>query len=469
MTDIKLINLPYQEALATLYPSVRELPYPILLDSNHQDFPTTRYDILVADPLAVIQAKASDCCVDWQQPPLYSVTNKQSPFAAIDELMQYACQEEWALKADKNLPFTGGVIGYFGYDSRHFLEHLPNTVTQDIELPDLVAGLYGWAIISLHALQKTFLMITPWCSDDTEQRIMTLIQTASAAAPVTERFSLKSPFRSNMTYPEYQQKFDAVKQYIYAGDCYQVNLAQRFSAHYSGDSFEAYQTLRKVCPTPFSAYMEIAPQQAILSHSPERFLLCDTGQVESKPIKGTRPRGKTPEEDLALAQELLNAEKDRAENLMIVDLLRNDMGRSCLTGSIKVPKLFALESYANVHHLVSTITGNIANAHDHVTVFNNSFPGGSITGAPKIRAMEIIDELEPHSRSAYCGSIAYFSSNGQMDSSITIRTLVADHEKIHCWAGGGLVLDSKCEEEYQETFTKVGHLTHTLEQDFLDE
>lgn len=365
------------------------------------------------------------------------------------------------------MPFCGGLVGFYGYESGHYLEKLPDTVEHDISLDTLSLGLYGWAVITHHPSRTSQLMITPWCSDQESQDIQERLTKAHTSAAATKAFQLKVPFKSNMNATQYQQKFAQVQDYILAGDCYQVNLAQRFSSQYSGDPLEAYLSLRHVCPTPFSAYLELEEGQSLLSHSPERFLLCDQGRVQSKPIKGTIARGNTPEEDQANADWLRQSSKDKAENLMIVDLLRNDLGRTCLTGSIQVPKLFDLESYANVHHLVSTVEGKLDQPEQSIECFHQSFPGGSITGAPKIRAMQIIDELEPHQRSAYCGSIAYFSANGQMDSSITIRTLVADRGKLHCWAGGGLVADSQADSEYQETFTKVGKLTHTLEQRFL--
>ncbi|REG84292.1 aminodeoxychorismate synthase component I [Marinomonas pollencensis] len=483
MPEIKRITLPYQASLLSLYQALRSLPYPALLDSNHDEFPDTRFDILVADPLARVCAKQNTFHLEWrdeqQAQPLYTITKTDSPLALLEQLLTLSTQESWAKNAPKELPFVGGLLGYYAYECGHYVETLPDNVQHDISLDQLSVGLYGWTIISSHAEQKTELIITPWCSQQEEEKLLSLINKAldNTDKPLANQaldgiskaasFALKAPFTSNMTAHQYQTKFDKVKDYILSGDCYQVNLAQRFSTQYTGDPMDAYLRLREVCPTPFSAFMELGEQQTILSHSPERFLLCDQGRVESKPIKGTIARGATPAEDKANADTLLASEKDRAENLMIVDLLRNDLGRTCLTGSINVPKLFALESYANVHHLVSTVEGRIDGADQSIRVFHESFPGGSITGAPKIRSMEIIDELEPHERSVYCGSIAYFSVNGQMDSSITIRTLVADHGQLHCWAGGGLVADSKYHEEYQETFTKVGKLTHTLEDDFL--
>ncbi|RNF52142.1 aminodeoxychorismate synthase component I [Marinomonas hwangdonensis] len=473
MSEIKQISLPYQASLLSFFSAVRDLPFPALLDSNHQHFPDTQYDILVANPLACVHPDQQKEPITWYTKPLYELSHTDNPLTLLNELMSAICQEPWAKSAPKNVPFVGGLLGYYGYESGHFVEQLPDTVEHDILLDSLNVGLYAWAVVTSHQQKTTQLVLSPWCDSDCVADLINRFTSACDDVLVKQElnqvntFSLQTPFLSNMTAEDYANKFAQVQEYIQSGDCYQVNLAQRFTSTYQGDTFSAYQTLREACPTPFAAYMELSDNQSVLSHSPERFLLCDQGRVESKPIKGTVARGKTPEEDQANADWLVSSTKDRAENLMIVDLLRNDLGRTCLTGSIKVPKLFALESFANVHHLVSTVEGRIDQADQAIRVFHHSFPGGSITGAPKIRAMQIIDELEPHERSVYCGAIVYFSANGQMDSSITIRTLVADHGKLHCWAGGGLVADSQCEQEYQETFTKVGKLTHTLEQVFL--
>ena len=466
MSEITLINFPYQPSLLNYFCAVRDLPYPALLDSNHQDFADTRFDILVADPIARIHPQGDQCAMSWRDQALFTLPDNTNPMAQLDALMTQLCAQDWARSAPPELPFCGGLLGYYGYESGHYVEQLPDSVIHDISLDTLNIGLYGWAVITDHHHKTTQLVISPLSTAQDITDIKQRLEHAKQAAQADE-FRLTAPFQSNMSQTDYAQKFAQVQDYIYAGDCYQVNLAQRFSSQYQGDAFTAYLALRKVCPTPFSAYLELGPEQSILSHSPERFLLCDQGRIESKPIKGTIARGNTPQEDADNARTLANSSKDKAENLMIVDLLRNDLGRTCLTGSIKVPALFALESYANVHHLVSTVEGRIDAPEKALQTFQQSFPGGSITGAPKIRAMEIIDELEPHQRSVYCGSIVYFSANGQMDSSITIRTLVADQGKLHCWAGGGLVADSTCENEYQETFTKVGKLTHTLEQEFL--
>jgi para-aminobenzoate synthetase component 1 len=281
-----------------------------------------------------------------------------------------------------------------------------------------------------------------------------------------KEFALESDFVSNMTREQYAEKFYRVIDYIHAGDCYQVCLAQRFDAPYKGNPWAAYKQLRQVSPTPFSAYME-TPEGALLSLSPERFLKVDNCKVETKPIKGTRPRGKTDTEDQQLIKELAASPKDRSENVMIVDLLRNDISKHCLPFSVKVPSLFAIETYSNVHHLVTTVTGELESSEQILPLLKGAFPGGSITGAPKLRAMEIIEELEPHRRNGFTGSIGYISSNGRMDTNICIRTLVTNAKgdgggHIYCWAGGGLIADSECDSEYQETFDKVDNLLNGL-------
>ena len=462
MAEVKLISLPYEASLAVLFPLVSDLPYPILLDSNHAHFQDTRFDLFSAAPRAVISAQDDNHQLEWLTEPCLDLQPSSNPLDTISQIVDQMAAQPWA--NDTSIGFNGGLLGYYGYEAGRYVEQLPRTVEEDVGMPTILLGLYGWAVISDHQSKTTSLIITPWCHLSEDELVKRLQQTPVNPSPT---FSLLEPFKANMSAKDYKQRFDQIQAYIQAGDCYQVNLAQRFSSPYQGNPWQAYLALKSTCPTPFSAYIQLPDGRAVLSHSPERFIQSHDGRVESKPIKGTRPRGATIEQDRALAEELLNSEKDRAENLMIVDLLRNDLGRNCITGSVKVPKLFHLETYANVHHMVSTVVGEVDHPSHAINVFQESFPGGSITGAPKVRSMEIIDELEPHERSVYCGSIMYFSCNGQMDSSITIRTLVADGQSIHCWAGGALVADSDCESEYQETFTKVGNLTHTLEMEFL--
>lgn len=463
MAEVKLISLPYESNLTRLFPKFSDLPHPILFDSNFEHFSDTRWDILSAAPLAVLEAQGQSFTLNWTVEPIFSPSTSDNPMKVIGEIVDFITSQSWSDTTET--VFNGGLLGYYGYEAGRYVEQLPESVIEDVNLPTILLGLYGWAIITDHVEKTTLLVITPWSQFKESELLSRLTQADDPN--LSNPFCMQTAFAANMTAEGYADRFSKVQAYIQAGDCYQVNLTQRFSAPYTGQTWQAYLAVKKACPTPFGAYFQLPDGRAISSHSPERFILCDQGRVETKPIKGTRPRGATPAEDQAFADELMASEKDRAENLMIVDLLRNDLGKNCMTGSVKVPKLFDLESYANVHHMVSTVEGRIDKKSDALKVFQESFPGGSITGAPKIRAMEIIDELEPHERSAYCGSMIYFGCNGQMDSSIMIRTLIADGQRIHCWAGGGLVADSVCAEEYQETFTKIGRLTHTLEKEFL--
>jgi len=275
-------------------------------------------------------------------------------------------------------------------------------------------------------------------------------------------FRVLDRVRANLSRAQYLDAFARIQRYLREGDCYQVNLAQRFAAPTQGDPWLAYRELRVMNPAPFGAYLG-TPDCQVLCSSPERFLRVRNALVETKPIKGTRPRGADPDEDLRLAAELRASPKDRAENLMIVDLLRNDLGRVCAIGSIEVPTLFAVESFARVHHLVSTVCGRLAAGRTALDLLRACFPGGSITGAPKRRAMEIIEELEPNRRGIYCGAIGYLGFDGAMDTNIAIRTLVHSGGLTRLWAGGGIVADSDAQSEYRETFDKAAPLLDLLE------
>jgi para-aminobenzoate synthetase component 1 len=360
-----------------------------------------------------------------------------------------------------DLPFNGGAIGYFSYDLARRLETLP-VIAEDAEnIAEMAVGIYKWAVIVDHQQKKSYLV----GHDCEEQQWHALIAQFSQLPEPQEHdaFKVVSSINSNMDKAFYTLAFNRIKQYLKEGDCYQVNLAQRFVAHCEGDPWTAYQTLRKLNAAPFSCYLN-SPEVQILSSSPERFLKLTKGVVETKPIKGTRPRKQVDAEDQQQIKSLESSNKDRAENLMIVDLLRNDISKTCKKGSVKVPIIFNVESYATVHHLVSTVTGILADDKHALDLLKSCFPGGSITGAPKIRAMEIIEELEPHRRGVYCGAIGYIGFNGNMDSNIAIRTLVHSKNTIRFWAGGGIVNDSVVEEEYQESFDKAAAMLDLLQQ-----
>ena len=437
--------LPYLADPSRYFSSVMHAPGAVLLDAGRPTAQRGRYDLISAWPLAEL-APAPD----------------ETANAFLQRLRQsLASLGECQAPADNPLPFVGGLIGYLSYDFGRRLEQLPAQAIDDLNLADARFGLYAWALITDHQQQRSQLMFHPSLDTAERQRLSELFATSTTPEP--QPFRLLEHFQSDISEAEYLQCFARIQAYIQAGDCYQVNYAQRFRAGYQGSPWTAYQALRAACPTPFSGYQTLPDGGAIISLSPERFLRISEGQVETRPIKGTRPRHTDAERDKAQADALLGSSKDRAENLMIVDLLRNDLGRSCTVGSVRVPELFALESYPNVHHLVSAVTGELAAGKDALDLIAGSFPGGSITGAPKIRAMQIIDELEPTRRGLYCGSLVYLDVRGEMDSSIAIRSLLVKDGQISCWGGGGIVADSQWQAEYQESITKVKVLLDTLE------
>lgn len=452
--------LDYPADVARLFMAIRDLPMPVMLSSGRNTGAVGRYDILSAAPLRILRSRdgmTQVCDADNQ----VLSESRDNPFDVLRREYEAAMPP-----GDPRLlpePFSGGVLGYFGYELLHpwYGINPQQQQVQDIALPEMLAGLYRWAIVVDHRLQTCEFIALPDYPVTQTESLLERLQAPDATLPGIDTFSLTAPFRSNFTEQAYAEAFRRVIDYIHAGDCYQVNLAQRFSAQYHGDTLAAFLHLHQLANAPFAAYIEDG-EDAVLSFSPERFIRVSDLAVMTQPIKGTRPRHADPERDRALLEELVNSPKDQAENLMIVDLLRNDLGRVCQTGSVHVPSLFEAQSFNNVHHLVSTVTGRLAHVSEMFSLFSASFPGGSITGAPKIRAMEIINELETRPRSVYCGAIAWMGFNGDMDSNISIRTLVASQGHIHCWGGGGVVADSVCEREYQETFDKISLFMNNL-------
>nr|MDC2855711.1 aminodeoxychorismate synthase component I [Ningiella sp. W23] len=420
------------------------LSYAILLDSGDSDHTNSRFDIIAIEPQSTLEVKNNQ-----------TVFNNQASAKSCFEKMNDELAKLDTTKAAHNLPFNGGWLGYFGYDLGRTIEQLPSSALNDIDLPQMAVGLYLDALIYDKQLDTWF-----YVSQPNVDRLW-LYQQYLTQPPKHESFSLTSQWQSNMSQRSYSEKFAAIEEYLKSGDCYQINLAQRFSARFQGSPWTAYVKLTQANKAPFSSFVN-HPQGAILSISPERFIAVHDNKVETKPIKGTLPRKADALEDAKQATLLANSTKDRAENVMIVDLLRNDLGKVAKPGSVVVPSLFAIESFPAVHHLVSTVTSTLDEGKTAVDQLEAAFPGGSITGAPKVRAMEIIEELEPHRRNIYCGSIGYISACGNMDTSITIRTLVTHQQQIHCWAGGGIVADSKVELEYQETYDKVNKILPIL-------
>ncbi|WP_213994676.1 aminodeoxychorismate synthase component I [Arsukibacterium sp.] len=436
--------------LATFFGHFASQPWAMLLDSAAAGHPNSRYQIMVMQPLATLTANNGVTTLHDEHG---SHDYPQDPFTVLD----CALKRYFPEPADSELPFSGGALGYFGYDLGRYLETIPSDSEQDIQLPDMAIGLYSTALVLDKQQQQL------WCVDYNNnaeiqwQKLQYQLAQALTATP----FQLTGDWQANLSQQQYTEHFLQIQQHLLNGNCYQINLAQRFSAGYQGDEWQAYQALRQANAAPFSAFINLE-QGAVLSISPERFLQLKNRQVETKPIKGTRPRHSNPELDQQAAAQLQQAEKDRAENVMIVDLLRNDLGKVCRVGSVAVPQLFAVESFPAVHHLVSTVTGELAAQYSACDLLRAAFPGGSITGAPKVAAMQIIEQLEPHRRSVYCGAIGYINNNGDMDTNIAIRTLVCSESVIHCWAGGGIVADSEAASEYQETLDKVNKILPVL-------
>lgn len=447
----RLEELPYRIDSCSLFDCIRDLPRAAFLDSSYPQSGSGRYDILTACPVADGPA------------PLAADANETQCQGYFEDLIRFHRERYGDSRpASPDIPFSGGLLGHVGYDCSLGLHRSSRSAPV---VPGYTGGgdlrAYDWCVIQDHTLERAVLVAQPQVDATVRQDLLRRLREPSRR---TERsFRLLEPFTSNMTVDQYRLAFQRIAAYIEAGDCYQVNLAQRFSARCEGDPWEAYRALRGAAAAPFSGFLDLGGDDAILSLSPERFLSLHGRRVETMPIKGTRPRHQAPQADKLAAEELHHSPKDRAENLMIVDLLRNDLGRSCVPGSIRVDRLFELQSFATVHHLVSAISGELRGDLTGLQLLRDSFPGGSITGAPKRRAMEIIAELEPDPRQSYCGSLLYVSADGQMDSNIAIRTFVCESGVMRGWAGGGIVADSRWEQEYQETFDKLGGLLRLLE------
>ena len=453
MSDLLIADLAYHADSTEMYARVAGEPWSVFLDSSQPASSQGRYDIIVARPRVRITTQNNETKIEtWSE--CYSVPDE--PFSILKEQLSVS------RKNKSKLPFTGGALGFFSYDLGRYIESVPSSTVDDLSLPDMAIGIYSWALIVDHKERKSILV-----GDKSDIRIrrnwndLKKLFTAKPSVARHSTFNVKGHVNSNMTAEEYGTGFRKIKKYIREGDCYQVNFAQRFSTMVAGSPWLAYQALRKINPSPFSAYMNY-PDFQVLSNSPEHFLSVRDKVVHTRPIKGTRPRSSSESEDRLLLLELADSKKDQAENIMIVDLLRNDISKNCEPGSVQVPGLCDIESFPNVHHMVSTVTGRLRRGRSAIDLLRGCFPGGSITGAPKLRAMEIIEELEPHRRGIYCGSIGYIGFDGSMDVNIAIRTIVHKDHCMYFYAGGGIVHDSEEAAEYQETFDKATAMMELL-------
>src|SRR5262245_5716003 len=464
------------------------LPGLILFDSAGGPAELARYSFVAADPFAHLRSRRG---VWWEgeapaepRPPARREPRPPTPGRPADPFAELAAQLRRLRSAPAAglPPFQGGAAGLFGYDLCHHLERLPRPRADEFALPDLDVGLYDWAVAFDHRKRAAWVVSTGLPETDprrrrrrAERRLaevrrrLRLAAKPGPEAPPPERVAVAPSYPlpgrpgvfSNFDRAGYLAAVRRAVEYVHAGDCFQVNLAQRLLAPAAGPALELYEPLRPRNPAPFAGYYDGGDYQ-IVSASPERFLRVQGGEVVTRPIKGTRPRGDTPDRDAARAAELLASAKDRAENVMIVDLLRNDLGRVCAYGSVRVGAVCRLETYPTVHHLVSEVTGRLRPGLGPIDLLRAAFPGGSVTGAPKVRAMQIIAELEPHARGPYCGALGYLGLDGSMDTSILIRTFTVAGGRAWFPVGGGLVADSDPEAEHAETLDKAEGLLRAL-------
>lgn len=457
MSRLLFEEIPFRDPLA-VFAGFAALPGATFLDSARPDEALGRYSFVMAEPFLTLQSR--DGLIEEGETRFTG-----DPFAVLAKrLERYAVEHAPGLP-----PFQTGAAGYFAYDLGRHLERLPAHRIDDQPLPDLLMGFYGWTIAFDQTENRAFILANghPAPSEPERQKLA-----ATRIAEIRRRLErpvalpsrhVIAPAKPDIERAAHEAMVRRTIDYILAGDIYQANITQRFSAELgpTDDPFALYCALRRRNPAPFAAFLRHG-EVAIVSASPERFLKLDRGRVETRPIKGTRPRGASPAEDEALKRELSASIKDQAENLMIVDLLRNDLSRVCRDHTVEVPVLFGLESFATVHHLVSVVTGELNPGKGAIDLLRAAFPGGSITGAPKIRAMEIIAELEPTRRGPYCGSIGYVGFDGAMDTSIVIRTICILGRQLTFQVGGGIVADSDPAAEYEESLTKAKAMIEVL-------
>lgn len=449
-----ITGLDYLQA----FTCVKHMPYSLLLDSSDRNHPNSRYSFAMCMPIETIQAKDGKIAItNWEQ----RLSFTGDPFALLQSRLK--AWVDFAPRLPNLPPFQGGAAGLFGYDLGRYIEDLPDLARNNSAVPDMAIGIYDQVLAHDHLLKKTYIFTHGENESEAVKKRDFLIKLMDKSIVIPPYNAQKLNWVSNFTEDKYKQQVQRVIDYINAGDIFQANISQRFEAELPDtfDPFIHYMHLREASPAPFSAYMNIG-EIKLSSTSPERFLTMRNRQVETSPIKGTRPRSDKISEDRANRSALQNSEKDNAENTMIVDLLRNDLSKVCDANSIDVSGLCKVESFASVHHLVSTIHGKLQVDKTAIDLLRACFPGGSITGAPKIRAMEIIEEIEPTRRAAYCGSIGYIGFDGSMDTNILIRTLTYNKSKVSLQAGGGIVSDSNPAEEYQETLDKANGIFNSF-------
>ncbi len=480
------IDVPGLTPLAALEALGKE-SYPVLLESARVNDKIGRYSFVTADPYLIFKSRGDSVELSLPVTP----TGKYGRRASMDRkpLMKLRglLANYQTARIDGLPPFTGGAVGFFSYDFVRQIEKLPRRARVDLDIPEAYFVFVDMVVAFDHILDKAWVIVNPGAReqemgfrkpeadqwgrlyDEAKDRLMAFSsklvtkQTASDSPPPEKPGTGRFSIAPNMTKEQFMSMVMRSKEYIAAGDIYQANLSQRFSAVIGGaDPLRLYTLLRNINPSPFAAYLDFGDLQ-LVSSSPERLVRLHEGIADTRPIAGTRRKGKDDAEMRALSAELLTNEKERAEHIMLLDLERNDLGRVCDYGTVRVDEMMAVEDYSHVIHIVSNVRGTLAPGRDAFDLVHAVFPGGTITGAPKIRCMEIIDELEPVARGPYTGSIGYIANTGDMDLNIIIRTFVVKDGTAYVQVGAGIVADSDPEREYVETLQKAEALKKALE------
>ncbi len=443
--------------------------HPFLLESVEGGEKLARYSFLGADPYMVLRASGKDVTLEKRRSPAdqFSVS-ADDPFTALTQ-----CMDAFEQQSAPGLPrFTGGAVGYLAYDCVRHLERLPRDRPDSMGLPDAVWCFYDRVVAFDHLRRQVVIVAQAFLNGQNDRRgayeqsvraldeLAEMLRRPPAVPPESIRLT-SDKLTSNMARGDFETAVKKTQRYVREGDIFQAVLSQRFSLPYEGDRFNLYRSLRQVNPSPYLFFLDM-DDFALAGSSPEVLVRVEDGRAELLPIAGTRPRGETPQEDAELEDELLADAKERAEHLMLVDLGRNDLGRVCRFGSVKVDDYAYIERYSHVMHIVSAVTGEVAAAHDAMDVLKACFPAGTVSGAPKVRAMEIIDELEPSRRGVYAGAVGYLDFSGNLDTCIAIRTMVVRNGTIHVQAGAGIVADSDPAVEYDETVNKARALQEAI-------
>lgn len=441
----EMISIPYKKNIAiNIFKKISHKMWSMLLHSGKSYHKYNRFDIIVSDPSITLITKNNITKIKSKN---RNITSTRNPFDLVKEEIKNI-NINYAFNND--IPFQGGALGIWGYDLIRYIEKIPKISENKLYCPDMAIGIYLWSLIVDHKKE----IVTLISNKDIKKRYKWLKKHEKIKS---DNFQILKSWKSNMTKEEYYYKFEKIQKHLKNGNCYQVNLSQRFQNKYIGNEFDAFLTLNKQNKAPFSSFIRLE-KNCIISLSPERFISLKKHNIQTRPIKGSIKRIKNHNEDKKQIKLLKSSKKNLAENIMIVDLMRNDIGKIAIPGSIKVSKLCSVESFKSIHHMVSSIIGKLPKKYHALDLLKTCFPGGSITGAPKIASIKIIEKLEPQRRHTYCGSIGYISFCGTMDTNINIRSLLTENKNIYCWGGGGIIYDSLKKEEYKEIFYKLSKI-----------